>query len=545
MSGKVRVQDAVDVDLPVAPGVGPTGQRRGGNNARIVEILHELACDPGRVWGVRELGERLDEGRSTVNRVLMGLCDLGLARRERTSGYSVGPRLRVLMDRLHTETLLAGAKSVLDELAQECAGTALLTVYDFPRPRCIVAAVSDAPGPIRYVIGAGEAMPLHAGAAGRAILAEIGIDGLGDGALEGFTTATITDRDRLAEVVEEDKRLGYTLSVGQHYALAAGLAAPFRNRGLVGAVSVTRPRDETGEEDLRRYASAVTAAAQAISTLPTEPAGSNTDVVGTSAASVSGSEVAGRAGDVENGSALVRFERLLTALVAESGGFEAGRQSLARRLGTSPATAVKLLDTLLDAGLARMWSGRVWAGPRLWQWAGTLGAVPSRAAVAEPIVADLSRHLQESVGFAEFDRGMDRLQFTAVSLGTRPLHYQLTMGETIPLHAGAAGKAVLAYLPDEFVDSRRLIAFTEHTLTDAEQLASALSLVRERGWASGVGERVPDAFGIAAPYFVDGQVAGSLTVTVPRHRVSELDVDAMGTEVRVTAQRITDLLSVR
>jgi DNA-binding IclR family transcriptional regulator len=119
------------------------------------------------------------------------------------------------------------------------------------------------------------------------------------------------------------------------------------------------------------------------------------------------------------------------------------------------------------------------------------------------------------------------------------------MGETIPLHAGAAGKAVLAYLPDEFVDSRRLIAFTEHTLTDAEQLAAALAVVREQGWASGVGERVPEAFGLAAPYFVDGQVAGSLTVTVPRHRVSELDVDAMGAEVRATAQLITDLLSVR
>jgi DNA-binding IclR family transcriptional regulator len=536
----MRVQDVIDAGLPVEPGEGAMGQRRGGNNARIVEILHELACAPGRVWGVRELGERLDEGRSTVNRILMGLCDLGLARRERASGYCVGPRLRVLVDRVHTETLLAGAKGVLDQLAQECAGTALLTVYDFPRPRCIVAAVSDAPGPIRYVIGAGEEMPLHAGAAGRAILAEIGIDSLGEGALEEFTTATITDRDRLAEVVEEDKRLGYTVSVGQHYDLAAGLAAPFRNRGLVGAVSVTWPRDETGEEDLRRYASAVTAAAQAISSLPVEVAGPKTGV-----GSVRGSEVAGGAGDVEKGSALLRFERLLTALVAEPGGVEAGRQGLARRLGTSPATAVKLLDTLLDAGVARMWSGRVWVGPRLLQWAGALGALPSRAAVAEPITADLSRRLQESVGFAEFDREADRLQFTAVSLGTRPLHYQLTMGETIPLHAGAAGKAVLAYLPDEFVDSRRLIAFTEHTLTDAEQLAAALAVVREQGWASGVGERVPEAFGLAAPYFVDGQVAGSLTVTVPRHRVSELDVDAMGAEVRATAQLITDLLSVR
>ncbi|WP_368680426.1 IclR family transcriptional regulator C-terminal domain-containing protein (plasmid) [Rhodococcus opacus] len=68
--------------------------------------------------------------------------------------------------------------------------------------------------------------------------------------------------------------------------------------------------------------------------------------------------------------------------------------------------------------------------------------------------------------------------------------------------------------------------------------------VRVRGWAAGDGERIPDAFGIAAAYFVDGVVAGSVTVTIPRFRVPEVDIDAVAEKIVHAAREVTALLTV-
>ncbi len=71
-----------------------------------------------------------------------------------------------------------------------------------------------------------------------------------------------------------------------------------------------------------------------------------------------------------------------------------------------------------------------------------------------------------------------------------------------------------------------------------------LTQIRARGWAIGDGERIPDAFGIAVPYFVDGNIAGSLTATMPRFRATHVDTDRIATVLTHFAQRITRLLSV-
>jgi DNA-binding IclR family transcriptional regulator len=48
-----------------------------------------------------------------------------------------------------------------------------------------------------------------------------------------------------------------------------------------------------------------------------------------------------------------------------------------------------------------------------------------------------------------------------------------------------------------------------------DQLEKDVQQIREIGWAQAEGERVPDAFGLAAPFFADDAVAGSLTFTIP------------------------------
>ena len=149
---------------------------------------------------MRELAEVLGESRSGVNRVLLALTDLGLAQRTGAGNYRAGPRLKVLADRLLTRhPLLASAPPILGELSARTQATAIVAVHDWPLPRCFVAVYHGGEGPVRYNLDPGTVLPLHAGAAGQAILSELGISALGE-ALTAFTPDTVVDTAHLEEV---------------------------------------------------------------------------------------------------------------------------------------------------------------------------------------------------------------------------------------------------------------------------------------------------------------------------------------------------------
>jgi len=524
------------------------GRGQGAGNDRIVAALHELAVRPdGAAWGVRELAETLGGSRSTVNRILQHLSEQGLASRDANGNYTAGPRLRVLANRLlDRHPLLGNARSIVDTLAQSCDATALLALYDPSAGRCFVAMVTVAPGPVRYNLDPGTVIPLHAGAAGRAILAELGVDAVDEAALTAFTEDTVTDRAGLERLLAEDHEAGYTISVGQHFALAAGVAVPFRFGGLLGAVSVTRPRYDTTDADLLRFAPQVQDAARRLSALPLAPEPVNSPVLvrESNPAPVASAGGSATTPGSEGGSAVARVERLLAALVAEPAGLETTGRPLARRIGANPATAAKLLGTALECGLALRRGERAVAGPRLLYWAAALGATAGVVSVTAGIVASLAAETGETIGLAEFDSRSRHAQLTTVVPGSRPLHYGLATGVDIPLHAGAAGKAILAELPGEVLDGLALTQYTERTVRSRAELEGDLASVRDLGWAAGDGERIPDAFGIAAAYFVDGVVAGSVTATIPRFRVPEVDIDAVAEKIVHAAREVTALLTV-
>jgi DNA-binding IclR family transcriptional regulator len=76
------------------------------------------------------------------------------------------------------------------------------------------------------------------------------------------------------------------------------------------------------------------------------------------------------------------------------------------------------------------------------------------------------------------------------------------------------------------------------------QLEHDLQQIRRTGWAQAEGERIPGAFGLAAPFFADGSIAGSLTFTIPRFRAEKIDVPSLRTMLTTATHQITALLSV-
>jgi DNA-binding IclR family transcriptional regulator len=499
-------------------------------NDRIVAVLDTLTGrhrDEG--WGVRELADAVGLSRSTVNRILQGLTERGLARVDANATYSVGARLRVLAKVLHDRhPVLRGAPEVMDELSRAADATVMLAVHGPGPDAAFIALLRRQAGSIRYHLEPGMELPLHAGAAGRAILSAVGTDVL-TAALTRYSDDTVVDRAALDDAVQTAREAGYVISVGQHIPLAAGVAAPLQIApGLIGSVSATRLRHDTTDSDLERLGPVVRKAADAIEDVARHRAPAERPADPSSA----------------DATALGRMQRLLEILVAEPSGASTGTE-LARRLGANEATAARLRTTALTSGLAVLTTDRrMAAGPLLLRWAATLGPDWDVAALAYDAAQALAQVTGETVGLTVYDAATATATLAAEARGTAPIEYSLGIGTSIPLYAGAAGKAILAHCSREIVQNQSLQPLTARSPTTMDRLERDLQQIRDAGWARAEGERIPDAFGLAAPFFADGAVAGSLTFTIPRFRAERIDTSVLTTMLTDTARQITALLSV-
>lgn len=88
------------------------------------------------------------------------------------------------------------------------------------------------------------------------------------------------------------------------------------------------------------------------------------------------------------------------------------------------------------------------------------------------------------------------------------------------MHCTAAGKAILAHLPEErvreIIEQEGLPAYTSHTLTDEESLYEEFERIRDRCYAVNNEEVVNGNRGIGAPVVHDdGEVVGAISISGP------------------------------
>ena len=97
------------------------------------------------------------------------------------------------------------------------------------------------------------------------------------------------------------------------------------------------------------------------------------------------------------------------------------------------------------------------------------------------------------------------------------------IGAPLPLHLGAGGKVLLAWLSEdewEALAGASAARFGESGAFDAAALREKLARVRSEGWAASDGERSPGVAAIAAPVFgATGEVEGALLLSAPSVRL--------------------------
>ena len=158
----------------------------------------------------------------------------------------------------------------------------------------------------------------------------------------------------------------------------------------------------------------------------------------------------------------------------------------------------------------------------------------------------LARQIGESVYLYARD-GANRVCVEAAESGNGPIKHAMQPGSVFPLHAGASGKAILAFLPDaeraRLVRTRVLRRFAPGTITRAEPLEAGLGRIRRAGWAWSEEEVSPGAWALAVPIRdAPGACVGSLGVAGPLFRLRRDRVRDWARLLQAASARLTKLI---
>lgn len=231
------------------------------------------------------------------------------------------------------------------------------------------------------------------------------------------------------------------------------------------------------------------------------------------------------------------LDRLITLLEAVGESQSAVKPvQAAARAGLSLSTASRFLRELANTGLLeRTDSGSYVLGQRL-------VAIARAAAQDNPLI----RHslpemevLRDETGetVSLHVRSGDKRVCVAEIQSHEPVRRVVPLGLTLPLHTGATGWAILAFLDETAVHD--YFAAAHVTRQERAHLQKSLSKVRrdriamaQDAWQKGIA-------GSAAPVFDSGRVLASLSVSGPGNRWTPRRMSQHAEAIRGAAQRIS------
>lgn len=215
---------------------------------------------------------------------------------------------------------------------------------------------------------------------------------------------------------------------------------------------------------------------------------------------------------------------------------ELGVREVARQADLATSTAGRLMSDMKDLGILQQnAANRTYSlGTKILSWSGVYLAGLDLRTIALPIMGDLRRMTSETISLYLLD-GNERLCVERIE-SQHNVRMVARVGRRLPLYAGSAGKAMLAFLPQERVDqileSTVFEPLTPMTIVDPAVLRMDLEKIREKGFAESHGEWIQEASGVAAPILGQGgEVIGALSISGPGSRFTPIKVIEYGAEI--------------
>lgn len=161
--------------------------------------------------------------------------------------------------------------------------------------------------------------------------------------------------------------------------------------------------------------------------------------------------------------------------------------------------------------------------------------------VARPVIEDLMQKTGESV-FLGIRNGR-RVTVLDIVESMNDLKITVPVGSSMPLLAGAIGKAFLAAVPDDqaaaLIKALGLKPYTENTITDPKRYLAEVVQVRQRGYATDREEYIAGVRAVAAPIRGSGPFSAVLCVVGFKPGLSDQKMSQITQNVVKAAQEVT------
>ncbi len=220
---------------------------------------------------------------------------------------------------------------------------------------------------------------------------------------------------------------------------------------------------------------------------------------------------------------------------------------LATETGQSPATVYRILVTLEGRGLVEFDADdQVWhIGPRAFVIGARFLRRTSLVERARPVLRNLMEATGETANLG-VDRGGMVLFLSQVETHEN-IRAFFPPGTLSSMHASGIGKTLLAQMSDDrfarWLRDHPPERFTEHTLTEPEDLRAAMAVIRSRGYSVDEQEKNLGMRCIAAPVFdVSREAIAGISISGPVSRMAADAIPALAQIVISAAQDLTSAI---
>lgn len=219
-----------------------------------------------------------------------------------------------------------------------------------------------------------------------------------------------------------------------------------------------------------------------------------------------------------------------------------GLMQVAERSKLIKSHAHKFLRTLIDEHYVEQLHDR---GPyrltfKLFELGARTLVRTDLVSAARVPMQEITAKTGETSTIAVFDGG-DAIYVYKID-GTREVRTNTDVGRRRPAYCVAAGKAILAFLPQTIAEgvATRIKRHTVRTMRNKSELLDELAGVRKRGYAVNWGEWVDTVRGLAAPIRnVEGHVIAALNLSIPAERLDKKAVTKLAPMVMDSAMQIS------
>jgi DNA-binding IclR family transcriptional regulator len=219
-------------------------------------------------------------------------------------------------------------------------------------------------------------------------------------------------------------------------------------------------------------------------------------------------------------------------------------------LGWPVSSTHRMLRKLAELEFAlQTEKGSFAAGMELYRIVGRLSSKMPFAAIAEPLLAALTKQFNETSMLTILERRQLRMYTALAASPQDPMRYIVELNRRDPLVWGASGRALLAHLRPEEIDAA-VSGSTARNIRgealDENEIRGALEAIVRDGYSLSRSHRTLNSIGMAVPFFgPHGEVVGSVGFQIPAFRFHDGQIETLVTALKQTATIISQQIGAK